>query len=90
MLAAVQALGEGYKYTPPHDPELNRLELTESKPLIFVQRLNNGGAASYTQLVHRSRDAFWNLKAGIAILVASLLATGLAVGIIRRKERSCC
>jgi len=90
MLAAVQASGEDYKYVPPHDPALNGLELGASKPLIFVQRLNGGGAASYTQLVHRSRDAFWNLKAGLAILAASLLATGLTVGIIRRKGRPCC
>jgi iron complex transport system substrate-binding protein len=87
---AVRALGDEYKYTPPHDPALNRQELTVSKPLIFVLRLEGGGSASFTQLVHRSRDAFWNIKAGLAILSASCLASGLAVGLIRRKARTCC
>jgi iron complex transport system substrate-binding protein len=89
-LETIQALGDDYKYTPPHDPALNRQQLTASKPLIFVTRLEDGGSASFTQLVHRSRDAFWNMRAGLAILAASCLVTGLAVVLIRRKARPCC
>jgi hypothetical protein len=90
LLDTVQVSGDEYKYIPPHDPELNMLGTTASKPLIFALRLDGGGTASFTQLVHRSRDGQWDKGAGLTIFAVSFLAVGAGVVLVRRKGRRCC
>jgi len=90
LLDRIQCSEDVYMYTAPHDPALNRAGPAAAKPLIFVLRTDAGGAASFTQMVHRSRYAFWDKKAGLTVFAASFLCFGLAVGLIRRRERPCC
>jgi len=77
--------GEGYTYTPAHDPALNRAGTTASKPLLFVVRINEGGSASYTQIVHRSRFAGMNKQAGLCVFAAAFALSGLTVILARRR-----
>ena len=90
LVAEVRASEDVYTYTPLHDPALNRAGPSASKPLIFVARLDEGGAASFTQLVHRSRYGLRDKKAGLAIFALAILASCLTAWRIRRKARPCC
>ena len=90
LLDTVLQTGDVYKYVAPHDPALNRAGVTAAKPLIFTARIAEGGTASFTQIVHRSRYAFWNKKAGLAVAAGSFLFSGLGVIISRRKRKLPC
>ena len=87
LLDEVHDSGEGYTYTPAHDPALNRAGTTASKPLLFVVRINEGGSASYTQIVHRSRFAGMNKQAGLSVFAAAFALSGLTVILTRRKAQ---
>ena len=89
LLDEVHNSGGVYKYTAPHDPELNRAGVTAAKPLIFVAGIDEGGTATFTQMVHRSRYAFWSIKAGLTVFAAALLLSGLTVMLFRRRTRPC-
>ena len=89
LLDTVQASENGYTYTPPQDPALNRHGPTAAKPVVFVARTGEGGAASFTQMVHRSRFGAWNKKAGITVFTASVLLSALAVWLARKRFKAC-
>jgi hypothetical protein len=91
LVDTVRASVDGYKYIPPHDPVLNWAGTSAAKPLIFVQRLaDEGGSASYTQVVHRSRYGLWDKNAGLTLFGAAFLASTITACILRRKGRPCC
>jgi len=90
LLDEMRNSGTVYTYTPPHDPALNRAGTTASKPLIFVARINEGGSASFTQIVHRSRFAGLNKKAGLTVFTAAFLLSCLTAVLSRKKVRPCC
>jgi hypothetical protein len=90
QMDTVPPSGDGYKYIPPHDPALNRAGTSASKPLVFLVRLNEGGSASYTQIVHRSRYGLWDKDAGMALFGAAIFASGAAACLLSRKGRPCC
>jgi hypothetical protein len=90
QMDAAPLSGDGYKYVPPHDPALNRAGTSAAKPLIFLVRLNDGGSASYTQIVHRSRYGLWDKNAGMALFAAAIVASGITAWLVRRKGRPCC
>ena len=85
LLDEVRHSGGGYVYTPAHDPALNRAGTTAVKPLLFVVRINEGGSASYTQMVHRSRFAGMNKRAGLSVFAAAFALSGLTVILARRR-----
>jgi hypothetical protein len=89
-LLEVMPADSAYAYTAPHDPELNRAGPAAAKLLVFVLRAPEGGTASFTQMVHRSRYAFWDQKAGLLVFAGAFLASGLAALLARRKARPCC
>jgi hypothetical protein len=89
LVGKIQLADDGYKYTPPHDSVLNRIGPLAVKPLIFVARIDGGGSACFTQLVHRSRYGLWNKKAGVTVFTAAFFASGLVAWLIRRKARPC-
>ena len=89
LLGEINCSGTVYTYTPPHDPALNRAGTNASKPLIFVARINEGGAASFTQIVHRSRFAGLNKKAGLTVFTAAFLLFCLTAVLARRKQSWC-
>jgi len=89
LLDEMHNSGTVYKYTPPHDPALNWAGTSASKPLIFVARIDEGGTASFTQLVHRSRFAGMNKKAGLTVFTAAFLLSCLATVLARRKRPWC-
>ena len=89
LVDEVQSTENVYRYTPAHDPALNRAGDAAAKPVIFVARTGEGGAASYTQMVHRSRYAGWNKNAGLGVFAAAFVLSGLAVGLVRRKIQPC-
>ena len=84
LAAAVQGSADGFTYTPENDPALNRLGSTAAKPVIFVVPAAEGGSASYTQMVHRSRFGGLNMQAGLVVLGVSFSFSGLAVWLKRR------
>ena len=79
-----------YRYTVPHDPALNRAGVTAAKPLIFVARPVEGGTASCTQIVHRSRYAFWNKETGLAVLAGACMLSSVVVITARKKRKLPC
>jgi hypothetical protein len=89
LLDEMRHSGTVYTYTPPHDPALNWAGTNASKPLIFVARINEGGAASFTQIVHRSRFAGLNKKAGLTVFTAAFLLSCLTAVLARRKRSWC-
>jgi hypothetical protein len=90
LMDEIQPSGDGYKYIPPHDPELNRVSSSAAKPLIFVQQLDEGGSASFTQVVHRSRYGLWDKSTGMTLFAATFLVSALTIWLLRRKARPCC
>jgi hypothetical protein len=90
LVDEIRPLGDGYKYIPPHDPTLNWAGTSAAKPLIFLLRLNEGGSASYTQVVHRSRYGLWDKNAGMILFGAAFFASGITACLLRRKGRPCC
>jgi len=89
LLDEIQSSEAVYKYTAPHDPDLNLAGRAAFKPLIFVFQINGGGTASYTQIVHRPRHGYRNMKAGLGVLTASFLLAGLAVAAWRKRGLQC-
>jgi len=89
LLDQARDLAGVFKYTPAHDPALNRAGIRAGKPLIFVARNSDGDSASYTLVVHRSRWAGFNLRAGLAVFTTAFLLSGLGVGLTRLKVRPC-
>lgn len=88
-LATLTASTGTFKYTPAHDPSLDRAGYAAGKPLIFMARDNNGGSAAFTLVVHRSRTAGLDKDAGLAVFAAALLLSGLTTWLTRRKARPC-
>jgi hypothetical protein len=78
-----------FKYTPAHDPALDRAGYKAEKPLIFVARNPEGDSASFTLVVRRSRLAGLRPKAGLAVFAAAFLLCGLTTGLARLRERPC-
>ena len=89
LLDLIRSSGNGFAHTPAHDPTLNRLGPAAAKPVIFVIRLEGGGAASFTQMVHRSRFGALNKRAGLIVFSLSLAFSALAVCLVRRRKRQC-
>ena len=92
LLALLQISAGAFKYTPAHDLALNRAGPLAVKPLIFVARNHDGESASLTLMVHRSRLAGLNLKAGLAVIAAAFMISCLGAGVMgegaaRPKER---
>jgi hypothetical protein len=79
----------GFQYQPEPDPALDRAGDAASKPLVFVLPLGDGGLASFTLLVHRSRQTGRDLPAGLGIFAAAILVSGAVVGLARRRFRLC-
>jgi len=90
LLDRAKAAAGVFNYTPAHDPALDRAGYKAEKPLVFVARSPEGGSASFTLVVRRSRLAGLNLEAGLAVFTAAFLFSGLGVGLKRLKERPCC
>ena len=89
-LAAELAPGAaGFQYQPEPDPALDRAGDAAYKTLVFVLPLGDGGLASFTLFVHRSRQAGRDLPAGLRILAAAVLVSGALVGLARRRFRPC-
>ena len=82
LLALLEASAGAFKYIPAHDPTLNLAGSRAVKPLIFVARGPGDESASLTLMVHRSRLAGLNLKAGLAVIAATFMITCLGAGIL--------
>jgi hypothetical protein len=78
-----------FKYTPPHDPALDRAGYRAEKPLIFVARNPDGASSSFTLVVHRSRLAGRNLPAGLGLFAAAVTVGGALVWRARRRFSPC-
>ena len=88
-LGRAEASAGAFKYTPAHDPALDRAGYAAEKQLVFVARDAAGGSASFTLVVHRSRRAGLNLPAGLAVFGSAFLCCALGAGLARLKERPC-
>ncbi|MDR0355385.1 MAG: hypothetical protein LBJ64_06575 [Deltaproteobacteria bacterium] len=65
-----------FVYAPPHDPALDRAGATATKNIVFVQELPDGGSASFTLRLHRSRDAKRDLTIGAGVFFFCLAVGG--------------
>jgi hypothetical protein len=79
----------GFQYQPGPDPSLDRAGDAASKPLVFVSPSGDGGSASFTLFVHRSRLAGRDLPAGLGIFAAAAAVSAALVGLARRRRRPC-
>jgi hypothetical protein len=79
----------GFQYQPAHDSALDRAGDAASKPLVFVLPIDNGGLASFTLFVHRSRSAGRDLPAGLGLFSAAAAVSGALVWLARRRRRPC-
>jgi hypothetical protein len=79
----------GFQYQPEPDPALDRAGDAASKPLVFVSPGGDGGSASFTLFVHRSRLAGRDLPAGLGIFAAAAAVSGALVWLARRRRRPC-
>jgi hypothetical protein len=73
-----------YTYVPPLDPELDKRGPTATKDIVFVLDLPEGGTASFTLAIHRSREARRNFPAGLGVFSVSLV---LGCGLVAAKRR---
>ena len=89
LVAELAPGAAGFQYQPEPDPALNRAGDAARKPLVFVLPLGDGGLASFTLFVHRSRLAGRDLPAGLGIFAAAVLAGGALVWLARRRYRPC-
>ena len=89
LLDVINGSENSFTYTPAHDPALNRLGPTAAKPVIFVTRNGEGGSASFTQMVHRSRFGGMNKRAGVTVFAVSFLLSGLTAWLARRRAQPC-
>jgi hypothetical protein len=76
-----------YAFTPPADPGLDAAGATSAKKLIFVRALPGGGTASFTLLVHRSREARRDLPLGLGVFFLAMLGGGGLIVAGRRGAR---
>jgi hypothetical protein len=79
----------GFQYQPEHDPALDRAGDAASKPLVFVLPYGDGGSASFTLFVHRSRQAGRDLPAGLGLFAAAVTVGGALVWRARRRYSPC-
>jgi len=86
LLDRPELLAGVFKYTPTHDPTLDRAGYKAWKPLIFVARNHEDNTTSFTLMVHRSRLAGLNKGAGLAIFTTALVLCSLVVGLARLKK----
>ncbi|MDR2301245.1 MAG: hypothetical protein LBF38_04315 [Deltaproteobacteria bacterium] len=80
-----------YTYVPPNDPKLDQMGTTATKRIVFTRPLAEGGTASLSLYVHRSRAEKRNLPIGLGIFGLSLTASASAffLAIARGRPKPC-
>ena len=81
----------GFSYTPSHDEQLRNGDVKASRQDTIIARLTNGSdiyKISYTLLLHRSRTAFLDQKAGVAVFLASASFVGIWIAIKRKRSKT--
>lgn len=78
-----------FKYSPPHDRDLDLQGAGAYKSAVIYIREKSGGRIfirTYTLLFHRSRYGYYNLKSGLFLISGSMVFFFLLV-ILRRGKR---
>jgi len=82
---------KGFSYTPAHDERLRTGNITAARQDTIIARITNGDditKISYTMLLHRSRTAFLDQKAGFAVFLASAFLIGIWIAIKRKRSKT--
>jgi hypothetical protein len=78
-----------YTYVPPHDPVLDQQGATATKRVVLVHPLADGGAASLSLFLHRSRHQKRNLTVGLGVFGLCLVSTACIMALGRRRVKPC-
>ncbi|MDR2386712.1 MAG: hypothetical protein LBE80_03885 [Deltaproteobacteria bacterium] len=76
-----------FTYVPPNDPELDKLGTTATKRIVFTRPLAEGGTASLSLYLHRSRAEKRNLPVGLGVFGLSLTASAWAFFLVIARGR---
>jgi hypothetical protein len=81
----------GFSNVPSHDKQLRNVNVAAGRQDIIIVRITNGNdiyKISYAMLLHRSRTAFLDHKAGFAVFLAFTLFFATWVAIKRKRSKT--
>jgi hypothetical protein len=81
----------GFSYVPSHDKQLRSGNVAAGRQDTIIVRITNGNEIykiSYAMLLHRSRTAFLDQKAGFAVFLTPALLFAAWVAIKRKRSKT--